>query len=213
MYQKRISMPRSWPLPRKGKKYIIMPKTNYKLEYSIPLVVLIRDILKLANNSNETKKIIKSGEIEVNNQTIKDEKSAAGLFDIITIKKINKSYIVLLTNKGKLFLKETKDKIKISKVIGKKILNKGKTQINLFGGQNLITKDKINVNDSLLFDLDKKKTKILALEKNCEVFIIAGRDRGAKAKVHEVKQNKVLIKIEGKQSEIPTKNVVVVEGI
>jgi small subunit ribosomal protein S4e len=213
MYQKNISMPKSWPLPRKGKKYIIRAKTNHKLEYSLPLIVIVRDILKLANNATEAKKIIREGSIDLNGKNIKNEKFSIGLFDLIYIKKINKNYILLLTNKGKLFLKETNNKNKISKVIGKKILNGGNVQINLFGGANFITKEKINVNDSVLIDPEKKKIKVLSLEKNAEVFIIAGRDRGTKAKVHEIKQNKIIVKIENKQIEIPARNMIVVEGI
>jgi small subunit ribosomal protein S4e len=212
MHQKRKSIPKTWPIPRKGKKYIIVPRSPHKLEFNLSVLVILRDILHVAINASEARKIIKSGEIELNGKKLFDEKRGIGLFDIITIKKIKKSFMMVI-EKGKLSLKEIQGKQqKISKVIDKKILNKGKVQINLMDGNNLITKEKINTNDTIVLDLEKNSiAKILPLKKDSEVFIIQGKWLGNFAKIQEIKKPLVEIKIDNKKVLIPIKNIIVID--
>jgi small subunit ribosomal protein S4e len=152
MHQKRKSIPKSWPIPRKGTAYVMAPKSPHSLAHSLSLLVILRDVLHLAKTAAEAKAIIKTGEIEINNKKIIDEKFGPGLLDIINIKKIKKTYILTITEGGKLSLKEIENtKFKISKVIGKTIINKKQMQINLMDGRNFIVKEKMNTNDSIAF--------------------------------------------------------------
>ena len=54
-------------------------------DYSIPLMVVIRDILGYADNAREGKKIINSGKIFVNGVVKKDIHCGVGLMDVISI--------------------------------------------------------------------------------------------------------------------------------
>ncbi len=213
MHQKRKSIPNTWPIPRKGKAYIMAPRSPHSLAHSLSLLVIIRDILKLGKNAKEAKAIIKSGEIEINNKKIIDEKFGPGLLDIVHIKKIKKSYILTITEGGKLALKEISNpKFKVSKVIGKRIINKKQVQINLMDGRNFIVKEKINTDDSVLIDLEKKTIlKILPLKKDANIFIIKGKWQGHFAKVNELKGSNVEIKVDDKKTIIPNKNIIVIE--
>ena len=62
---KRQKIPKTWPIYRKGTKYIAMPTHN--ISNSIPLLVILRDILKIAKNRKEVKRAINSRFLLLNN--------------------------------------------------------------------------------------------------------------------------------------------------
>ena len=214
MHANRRSIPKTWPVPKKAHPYIHVPKSSNKKEHSISLVVILRDMLKKSRNFKETKKIIRSGEIKVNGKVRKNEKFGVGLFDILEIPKLNKSYTLTLTQGNILELKEIKEnKLKIAKVLGKKIQNKNIIQINLLGGINIISKEKINLNDSVIVDLSKNQiAKIIPLKKDALVFITSGKWVGKTAKIENIKFQKADLLIENKKVlDIPLKNLIVID--
>lgn len=214
MHNIRRSIPKTWPISKKEKPYIVFAKSSHPKKYSLPLLVLIRDILKISQTAGETKKIVRAGEIEVNGRIIKNEKIGVGIFDIMHIKKIEKSFVMILDERGHIQMKEIKDnKKRISKIIGKKILNKNCLQINLFGGTNFLTKEKYDINDSVLIDTAKNQImKHLPLKKDAIVFIMAGKWIGKTAKIENLTGDHAEIKLENKTStKIPIKNLVVID--
>jgi small subunit ribosomal protein S4e len=152
MHLKRNLAPKTWPIPRKGTKLVVIPNNNR--QNGIPLLVILRDIMKIAGDRREAKKIVHDKKVSINGKTARDEKSSLLLFDLIEID--NRRYRIVL-EKGKFKLKETKDEGKIVKVIGKKILPGGKVQLNFNDGRNLISKEKISTGDSVLINTKTKK--------------------------------------------------------
>ena len=174
---KRQETPKNWPIPRKGSKFII--KGDAK---GIPLLVILRDILKIAKNRKEVKKAIHEKNILICNKTAKDEKKSLKLLDTLTLIPLNKSYILTFSESGKFALEEINEKQskeKISKIINKKILKGKRTQLNLLDGRNFFSDIKCSVNDSVLIDLQKNKIeKCLPLKENSKVLIIGGKHAG-----------------------------------
>lgn len=75
----------------------------------------------------------------------------------------------------------TKDPVKelrLVKVMNKRLISGGKIQLNLHDGSNILTSEKINVNDSLYLDAEGKIRKHLKLEKGKEALVIAGKHTG-----------------------------------
>lgn len=215
MHANRRSIPKTWPVPKKAHPYITVPKSSNKMEHSISLMVILRDMLKRTQSNKETKKVVRAGEIMVNGKIRKDEKFGVGLFDILEIPRLNKSYIMTLTEGNTLELKETKDnKMKIAKVIGKKVQNKNVIQINLTGGINVLYKDKINTNDSAIVDISKNQiVKVIPLKKDAQVFITAGKWVGKTAKIENIKSTKADLLIENKKVlDIPLRNLIVIDS-
>lgn len=207
---KRISIPRSWPLPRKGTKYLLCAHPGKKAEISIPLGIIIRDVLKIANTKKEMKALLQAEEIEVDGKIVREEKFPISIFDIIGVKSLNKSFKVILNEKGKLDLEETKETTKVCKVIGKKMLPNKVLQINCFDGRNFISKEKISVNDSLQIDIKTGKIiKILPFKTGSEVFITGGEHIGQKGKISEAGRQ-IRVSIKGKNFEIHAKNIYVI---
>ena len=42
-HMKRQTMPKSWPVPRKGNKYVVRP--NFGNDKGLPILIMLRDIL------------------------------------------------------------------------------------------------------------------------------------------------------------------------
>ncbi|MEM3405647.1 MAG: S4 domain-containing protein [Candidatus Pacearchaeota archaeon] len=203
MHRKRQSMPKTWPLPRKGTKYI-SSSGNF---LSIPVYVIIRDIIRIVNNRKDVKKIIKEGRIFVNNKKIKDEKFPVQLKDIIEIDK--KIYTLDLNENKKLTIKEILNEKKeiIAKILNKKKIDKNKIQINCTNGRNYLIDYKENKNikigDSVLFDLNNKKIiEILPLKEGSKVLVINGKHIGKRGIIEKIDKEKNIATIKISQEKI-----------
>ena len=180
----RLAAPASWPVVRKGVKWIAKPLPGaHTLEKGMPLIVYLRDLLNIVQSTREAKRILNQKLILVNGVAIKEPNFAVGLFDTIKILKYEKAYRVLLNTRGKLYLIEISERelhTRPAKVVGKTILKKGKVQINLSNGWNFITdKDVYKVNDVLLMDAKTKKpAKHIKLAKDSVIYITGGSHVG-----------------------------------
>jgi len=197
----RLNAPKSWPIRRKGIKFITRPSPGpHNLKECIPMSVVLQNLLKYAKTNRETKKILNEGKILVNNKVRKDHRYSLGNFDIIAIPDLKEYYLVYRNTKDKFKLLKIDEKEannKLYKIKDKTITNKGKIQLNLFNGSNLLVdKDAYKTGDSLIIDLNTKKiNKHLKLEKGARVYIIGGKRTGMVAKLVEFKKLK-----EGKEN-------------
>jgi small subunit ribosomal protein S4e len=185
----RLAAPASWPIARKEAKWVAKPLPGaHTLEKSMPLVVYLRDLLKLVQSNREAKQILNQKLVLVNGIAIKEPNFAVGLFDTLKILKYEKAYRVLLNTRGKLQLVEISERelhTRPAKVTSKTTLKKGKVQINLSNGWNFITeKDVYKVSDVLLIDAKTRKpTKHLKLAKGAVVYITGGSHVGQVAEI------------------------------
>lgn len=206
---RRIAMPKTWPISRKGKpRLIIEPRGSIK--YSLPVLVVMRDLLKLVKTREEAKIVLYEGNVFVNNKIVHDAAYPVNIFDIFSIPKIKK-YSILLLKREKLVLKEVPEVdafAKVFKIVGKKVLNKQKIQFNLFGGKNFVSDMKAKVNDSILWNLkEDKPLKHLPLKENAKVFIISGKNAGLEGTIHGRDADSLKIKIQDKILKIPVRSV------
>lgn len=216
MYKKRTKMLKEWPIARKGSKYIAV--ANHASNKSIPLLVVLRDILGIVKTKKEAKYVLFNSEIKVNNKVRKSEKFPLQVFDTISIDKMKVNYkLVIDSNKFKLIEVKGKDAdTKIVKIIGKKLLSKARTQMNLEDGQNFITKDKFSVGDSVLLNTKENKIeKILELKKGCNIEVVSGKHSGEKGTLKEIisleKGKRYLIKLKDAEVKLPFKTILVIE--
>ena len=212
---KRQKVPKSWPIPRKGTKYVVRP--NFNIEKGIPILIILRDILKVAQTRKEVKKAIHSKHILLNKKVVKDEKNNALLFDTIEIVPSKKYYRIGLSEKGKFKVEEIKQSDvnkKISKVIDKKVLKGKKTQLNLSDGRNFLSDIKCNVNDSVLIDFEKNKIeKCLTLKEGARVIVFAGKHSGETGVIKSIKPRRKMagLEIEKKEINVLIKQLMVIE--
>jgi small subunit ribosomal protein S4e len=219
---KRLNAPKSWPLKRrKGVTFITKSLPGpHSLKKSMPIVIIIKDILGYAKTTKEVKTILNDGKILINNFIRKDHKFPVGFMDTISIPISNEYYRLLYDEKGKFILKSIKEKealIKLCKIKNKIILKGKKIQLNLYDGANiLIPKDDYKVGDSLILENNKIK-KHLKLEKNALIFLTDGKhigNIGILETIHEpsaLTQTKISFKLKNKKFETLKKYAYVID--
>lgn len=193
MHQTRAQLTKKIPLARKGTKYVV--RSSSHLQSSVPVLIAVRDMLKLALTAKEVKEMIKQKSLKINGREVKDTKESINLFNIFHA---GKDYILTFSPLGKFSLEETKDKDRLAKVVGKKILKGKKVQINLHDGTNILSNEKISVGDSVYVDQQNKIIKSLSIEKAKEGLVISGKYIGKKGKIRSIKPGEVEMELDGK---------------
>ena len=177
-------MGKFWPVAKKGTKYVA--KSSHNNSNSVPLAVLMRDVLKLVRTTKELKKVLNEKQIKVSGKEIRDTNYPIGLFDMITAG--DKTFRVILGENKKFKMEESKDDgTKVIKIVGKKNLGKRGIQFNLMDGRNALSNEKANVGDSVIYNYnDVKISKIIKMDKGSEGFVIKGKHAGVKGKIVDI---------------------------
>lgn len=201
---KRQAIPKSWPIKRKGTAFVVKPTLGFS--NSLPLLIILRDLINVAQNRKEVKKMIHMKSILINGREVRDEKEGVLLFDVITLVPSKKNYRLTVFKNEKLNVEEIKESesgTKISKIINKKVLKGKKTQLNLSDGRNFLSSIKCNVNDSVLINFKSKKIeKCLPFNENSEVIVFAGKHSGEKGKVEKINLERKIAEIKSEKGNI-----------
>jgi len=212
---KRQSIPTSWPIERKGSTYVVKPR--FSVNEGVPVLIVLRDMLKIAQNRSEVKRIIHLRQILVNERLVTDERNNILFFDTINIIPLKEHYRLELSKNGKFYLnkiKESEANKKIAKIINKKTLKGKKTQLNLSDGRNFLSDIKCNVNDSVAINLKEGKIeKCLPLKEKTKAVIFAGKHIGKNGEIEKLnlEEKIAIVKIEGKEINILINQLMVVE--
>ncbi len=197
----RLNAPKSWPMQRKGIKFVTRPSTGaHALRTSMPLSLVMTNLLKHARVRKEVKKILHEGNILVNGKVRRDYAYPVGLMDIVTVNKLNESYRVVFTTKGKFALVKLDDKekdLQVFKIKDKTIIKKGKVQLNSEAGSSLIVeKDSYNTRDTIVRSMkDGKIVEHLVFKKGSKIYITGGNRVGTVGSLEEVKGNNIIVKM------------------
>jgi small subunit ribosomal protein S4e len=182
-------------MPKKEKKWIVTPKPGpHKKFESIPLLIIVRDLLKLADTVKEVNRIIKNKEVLVDGKPRVDRKYPVGLFDVIHIPKIDKQYRVVPSRTGLKLIEVPKKEanLKLSRIRNKTMTKGGILQLNLHDGKNILLDKKeekktYNTGDSLLLELPKQKIlEHIKMEKEATAILTAGQNMGDIAKIKDI---------------------------
>lgn len=202
MHIKRKTIPKFWPIPKTGTKYLAVPV--HEPNNSITLILAMRNILKIVKTKKELKKLINDKKIEVNKKIVSERNYPISLFDTISLPSAKKHYRAVLDNKRIALtpIEEKESSTRVYKLVGKKMLPNKKVQLKFNLGRNIISSEKMNVGDFALFDLVKNTMlEILPMKKGVPVVIIAGKHMGKTGSVKDlVKEGgKVIAKIDSKE--------------
>lgn len=212
-HKKIQEAPKSWPISRKVSKFVVNPSSN--LKNGISILTIAREILKVAKNRKEVKRIIQEKNLVLNNKIVTDERIGVTLFDVISFPKIKKSYKLTILENGKFDAVETKEPlIKVAKIVKKTKLKNNKTQLNLSDGMNILSEVKCKTNDSLIVDLKEDKVKeCLELKNGREAIVFAGKHIGESGIVKKIDEDKklVLLEINGKEVNILISQLMIIK--
>ena len=157
------------------------------------MLLVIRDILKLANSSREVKKILHDGNILVDGIVRRDYKFPVGVFDVITIPMIDSSYRVLMDGKQRISLIKISDsEVKLCRIDDKTIVKGGNTQLNLHDGSNIISDEySYSTFDSVILSLPERKVvKHLIYKPGSLALIIGGAHSGELGTISEIRKTR-----------------------
>lgn len=214
-HTKRQTIPKSWPITRKGTAYVI--QANHSPKKGLPLLVVLRDLLEIARNRKEVKTSIHNGDLLINGKPANDERNCLQLFDKLTLVPSKKTYVLNLSNKGKFIADEIKTSEageKIAKIIGKKIIKGKKVQINLSDGGNYLYDGNCRVNDSVLINFkDKKVSKCIPLEKNAKTVVVTGKHSGKRGVITKIDEERHMVSLKMDEGEIKVliEQIIVIE--
>ncbi|MBN1923927.1 MAG: 30S ribosomal protein S4e [Nanoarchaeota archaeon] len=193
MHLKRVNTPKRWNLAKKTNTFVARPSPGpHKKDFSIPLIVLLRDHLGLVNDLKECKRIVNNKLVLVDNSVVKDVKYPVGLFDTISIPSNKIYYRAVLDYKGGIIPLNIDAKeagLKLFSILNKKRMKKGIIQLNCSSSRNIIVKkDSYKTGDSILLDLTTKKiVKHLPAKKDSTVLVMHGKHAGELAVIQGFK--------------------------
>ncbi len=202
---KRLTVPNTWPILKRAGVFITRPNPgSHNLTLSLPLAVLVKEVLNLGiTTTREVKKVIDGGAVVVNGKKITDLRHPVGLLDTISI--LDKHYRLILSAKGKLApitIKENEVKTRIARV-ARKTATKNGIQITLSDGTNLTdSKNEYKVGDSVVLESEKAK-KHLPLKEGAAVYLIKGKHIGEQGHLSAINGNEVRYK-DAKNNEVLT---------
>lgn len=181
-------------LPRKGSLWVKKTSAGkHSARESMPLLLLLRDKLSLAETSRQAKKLLSAGDVLIDGFRASALDAPVGLMDLISISKLSKTWR-LVVEKGKMQAKEVSgdkaSKVKYCRIIGKTLVGKGKVQLNLHDSRNLIIEkeeDRFKVGDTILVSVPKQELKgFLKMEKGAECLVFKGRHAGKVGTLQEI---------------------------
>lgn len=189
-HQKRVTVPRSWPIQRKIHKWVAKSSPGpHCAEDSIPLLTVMRDMLKLVDNAREAKRILYEGKILVDGDVKKDHKLPIGIFDIISVPLLNQQYRALKDARGRFYLSpiEQGDAKKLVKISDKTIIKGNKQQLNLSDGSNKLADGEFKANDSLILTIPERKIEDrIEFKVGNTAMVIGGKHAGQIGKIKDI---------------------------
>ena len=192
---KALLAPSFWKVPKKEQHWVISPSPGpHKKFECIPLAILLRNVLKIVDTANEAKKVIKMGEVLVDGKVKKDHRYPAGLFDVVSIPKLNKHYRIVPFKNGlkPVEISEEEANKKICKVVKKTTVKEGR---------NIIFNNSVKTNDSLLLELPS--LKVLDIIK-FETGNIAISKRGFLGKIENYSEKTKLVILKSEKESYST---------
>jgi small subunit ribosomal protein S4e len=139
---KRKPAPKFWPIHRKELPWIVKPSSgSHSLQKSLPLALVLRDILGVAQTRREGKLILSQGKVQVNSKVRKKDDFPVGLMDVISLADMNKYYRIMPSHKGLVLAPINKEEANTKLVrVEDKTTIKGGMQFALHDGSNMIVK-------------------------------------------------------------------------
>lgn len=187
---KRLAMPRSWALPRKTTVWVTRPRPcGHPLDRCMALTVILRDVIGIAGNKREVKRLLATRKVLVDGRIETDPLRGVGLMDVLTVGEDN--YRCVLDEKGKLRYRNigSKDAAwKVCRIDDKTTVRGGRTQYNLHDGRNIIDEGAktYNTGDSLRISLPEQKVlEHFVFEQGATAYLVGGQHVGSLATVDE----------------------------
>jgi small subunit ribosomal protein S4e len=143
-HQKRLSVPKSWPIERKTETFTVKADAGPHGEAGVPLLIILRDVLGYADSRKEARYALNEDNVVINGTAVSDEERPVGMFDILAFDEREEYYRVFPGEGGRLSLTpidEDSAQSKLGKIVGKRHIPGGDVQLTLHDGQTLLVEE------------------------------------------------------------------------
>lgn len=190
---KRLNAPDSWHIAKKTTKFISKTAPGPHNANAMPIAVWLRDHMDFARNMKEIKQILRQKDVIVNGRPCRDPKMGVGIFDIVSLPKINKYFRILRDKDGRhvsVEIDAEAAKTRLCKIKNKTTVAGGKVQLNMRDGSNLLADNSYKSGDSLVLSLEpENRFKIVGhfpFAAGNMAMIIGGKHSGKVARILEI---------------------------
>ena len=194
---KPYAAPAWWPVPVKERPWTVKPRPGpHPIERSIPLLILVRDVLGYAKTAREARKIISEGHIKIDGKIRRDHKYPVGLMDVVEIVDTGETFRVIPYPIKYYVLhpiSKEEAEIKLCRIENKTTVKGGHIQLNLHDGRNILirVKDPTNPEEDTFSTLGTVKIRIpsqelldyIGLEEGVIAIVSGGRNVGRVGRV------------------------------
>jgi small subunit ribosomal protein S4e len=198
---KRKPAPKLWPIHRKEDVWTVMPKPGpHSISRSLPLALIVRDILGFAKTAKEAKNIISQGKIMVDGKVRRDQRFLVGLMDVVSVPDTKKSYRALPSGKGLNLYPISGDEttFKLCRIEDKTVIKGGNMHLDLHDGSNSMvakgnsqttTEDPYHTLDVLKLSIpDRERLGRAKLAVGAPAIVIGGKNMGKYGKVVSIEK-------------------------
>lgn len=196
---KRLAVPKTWPILRKVSTFTTRPKPGaHPLELGLPLSVFMKEVLDIGvRTTKEAKKVVDAGNVFVDGKVCRDYRRIVGLMDVVSIPSLKQQFRIVLDGSGKLAVLSVDEKeagLKLARIVKKTVVAKGKHQVTLSDGKNLLMdKSEYKVGDTLVVEVPGQKVKQhIPLEEGNFAYLLGGKHIGSQGSIKAIEGEKVL---------------------
>ena len=190
-HQKRLSVPKSWPVERKTETFTVKAGAGPHGESGVPLLIVLRDVLGYVDSRKEARYALDQGSVLINGTAVSDEERPVGMFDILAFTEREEYYRVFPGQGGRLSLTpidEDSAGSKLGKVVNKQHVPGGDVQLTLHDGQTLVVEDgSYDTDDSLVVANDDDAIVAhFEYEEGALVTAVSGEHAGEVGRIDEI---------------------------
>ncbi len=200
MKTKIMMASRKLKIPRKTNFWSVtpVPGTHNKSD-SIPLLILLRDYLKIGDKEREITRILSANHVKIDGKVVKNRRFPVGFMDTVSIDSIDHDFRIIYDKKGKLIASTAIDEnenLKLFKVVKKSVIAPSKIQLGLHDGKTIVTERKdIDTSDVLMAKVPELEiVDVFKLAEGDKVFITGGSHVGEIATIKSIEVKKSSVK-------------------
>ena len=200
---KSMHAPGFWPIHVKEFKWVTKPSPGpHPIEKSLPLSIILRNILNYGKSARETKMILSEEKVQIDGKIRRDKKFPVGAMDIIEISDAKKAYRVLpFPGKGLTLvdIPDSEKTLKLCRIEDKTLVKGGNVQLNLHDGRNVLVKikdpkkpkeDEYKTLDTLQIKIPEQEIlKHFPFKEGSYALIMSGRNIGNSGKIIKIEKS------------------------
>jgi small subunit ribosomal protein S4e len=198
---KRKPAPKFWPIHKKEYTWVVKPTPGpHSFENCMPLAIVLRDVLGLAETRKEAKIMVSQGRVCVDGLVRRKDDFPVGLMDVISMPDIAKNFRVSPTYKGLALspISGEEAKFKLCRVEGKTVVKTGHVQLHLHDGSNILVKvtDPKTPQEDVYKTLDTVRISVperrilehIKMKEKDFAFITGGKNVGRHGRIVEIEK-------------------------